>query len=633
MTNDRTPARKDMLKRHVSRLQAWIKRLEQIDQRYFLTRLIVFGLGFLGVVVAFIFGTNPLRIVSVVLFLTIFGIVVFLHRKVDRSRKRFQLALTLASSQLARMELHWEAIPDTPASLSQNGRPAETDHPFANDLNLIGKRSLHQLMDTATSLGGSERLKAWLLNLVPDPEIIMQRQTLLREMLPLTRFRDRLALIGMLFKEENKQKEATHAFWNGERLLFWLEKGATPRSLLPTLILMSLLALVNILLLVASVMSILPPYWILGLAIYATIYLLSYPLYKDLFRDTYIIGRSLDQFRSILLFLEKFPYPKSGHLAKVCEPLCQTQHKPSKYLKKIVWLTTTASLGDNQIWALLLNTLAPWNLFFTYILQGLKKELRGVLPGWLNSWYEVEALNSIANYAYLNPDTTIPKVFTSLADENQPVFEAQDLGHPLLAIETRICNMYKVGKMGEVAIITGSNMAGKSTFLRTIGVNLCLAYAGAPVNATTLRTIPLRIFTCIQVSDSLADGISYFYAEVLRLKGLLEALKDDNPVPLCFLIDEIYRGTNNQERRTGSHALIRVLTKGNGIGVISTHDLELVNLADEDTHLKNYHFRDEVIDGRMVFDYLLHPGPCPTTNALKIMELEGLPVDANEKGE
>jgi DNA mismatch repair ATPase MutS len=185
-------------------------------------------------------------------------------------------------------------------------------------------------------------------------------------------------------------------------------------------------------------------------------------------------------------------------------------------------------------------------------------------------------------------------------------------------------------KPGEVALITGSNMSGKSTFLRTVGVNLALAYAGAPVNAAKLDLHLMRLFTCIQVADSLADGFSYFYAEVHRLKRLLDQMKINDSVPLFYLIDEIFRGTNNRERRIGSRAYVQALANSAGVGIISTHDLELAKLAIESNSILNYNFRDDVIEGKMVFDYCLRPGPSPTTNALKIMELEGLPVDQTD---
>jgi DNA mismatch repair ATPase MutS len=177
-----------------------------------------------------------------------------------------------------------------------------------------------------------------------------------------------------------------------------------------------------------------------------------------------------------------------------------------------------------------------------------------------------------------------------------------------------------------VTVITGSNMAGKSVFLKTVGVNLSLAYAGGPVNAQCLQTIPFRLYTSMGISDSVTDGISFFYAEVKRLKALLAELQRDHPLPLLYCIDEIFRGTNNRERLTGSRAYVRALTGKRGLGFIATHDLELANLARELSQVVNYHFRDSVEGGRMVFDYILRPGPCPTTNALRIMQLEGLPM-------
>jgi DNA mismatch repair ATPase MutS len=205
------------------------------------------------------------------------------------------------------------------------------------------------------------------------------------------------------------------------------------------------------------------------------------------------------------------------------------------------------------------------------------------------------------------------------------------LGHPLIPVEKKVTNDFAINELGQVVIITGSNMSGKSTFLRTLGVNLCLAYAGAPVNATTFQTILFRIFTCIRVSDSVTEGYSYFYAEVKRLKALLVELEQPDSFPLFFLIDEIFKGTNNRERLLGSRAYIQAVVGRNCVGVVSTHDLELVKLADQFPQVTNAHFREEVVDGHMVFDYILRPGPSPTTNALKIMRMEGLPVPETEE--
>ncbi len=193
----------------------------------------------------------------------------------------------------------------------------------------------------------------------------------------------------------------------------------------------------------------------------------------------------------------------------------------------------------------------------------------------------------------------------------------------------KVVNDFSILKQGEIDIITGSNMSGKSTFLRTVGINLCLAYAGGPVNASLFQTSLFRIFTCIRINDSVTEGYSYFYAEVKRLRTLLTEVESDNSMPIFFLIDEIFKGTNNRERRIGSESYISALVGKKCLGLISTHDLELVTLEENLPDIRNYHFKEDVLDGQMVFDYQLREGPCPTTNALKIMQMEGLPIDVN----
>jgi len=221
----------------------------------------------------------------------------------------------------------------------------------------------------------------------------------------------------------------------------------------------------------------------------------------------------------------------------------------------------------------------------------------------------------------------------SLADDGQSnvggqsPFSAYGLAHPLIAIEKSVANDFVIDHLGSIALITGSNMAGKSSFLRTLGVNIRLAMCGAPVLAHEMRLVPWRIVASIRITDSVIDGFSFFYAEVKRLKALIEELNAPAPYPLFFLIDEIFRGTNNRERLIGSRSYVKNLVGHFGAGAIATHDLELVQLADDSPQIRNFHFRDDVKDGRMVFDYRIHPGPCPTTNALKIMRLAGLPVE------
>lgn len=284
-----------------------------------------------------------------------------------------------------------------------------------------------------------------------------------------------------------------------------------------------------------------------------------------------------------------------------------------------------ASLQRHPLW-LVVNLLMPWDLYFAHRLRTLKTRLAGELSLWLERWFDLEALMGLANFADLHPDFAFPEIRSSDHRDEQPRFEADSLGHPLIPADQRVNNDFAVDRLGAITIVTGSNMAGKSTFLRTIGVNLRLAFAGGPVCAGALSTIPFRLYTCIRPSDSIADGISHFYAEVKRLRTLLDELARDHAHPVFFLVDEIFSATNNRERLLGSQAYVQHLLDKHGVGVISTHDLELAQLEEGSDRVRNMHFREHIENGTMRFDYQLREGPCPTTNALTIMAMEGLPV-------
>ena len=282
---------------------------------------------------------------------------------------------------------------------------------------------------------------------------------------------------------------------------------------------------------------------------------------------------------------------------------------------------------ENPLAWLLANVIFPVDIISLHQLTQHRKQLEIQLPIWLDSWYELEGLSSLATFAYLHSTYSWPM----FVDDSESVLEAVAIGHPLLDPETKVHNDFRFAEMGEMALVSGSNMAGKSTFLRTVGINLLLSYSGTVVNADLLHFRPLRLFSCINVSDNITDGYSYFYAEVRRLKALLEAVEKPDKQPVFYLVDEIFRGTNNRERLIGSRYVVSSLVGQRAVGLISTHDLELVTLSDQLTNIRNYHFRDDVLEGKMIFDYTLHDGPSPTTNALQIMRLEGLTVPWQNK--
>jgi ABC-type multidrug transport system fused ATPase/permease subunit len=605
------------LTRHLERLTSKIDDLQALDQRYFWWRFAVLIAGSLGLFAAYQTRISSVLIASLVIFLSILSGVVYLNRKVRRSIFRFKLSRDYFSGQLARMGVDWEKIPPAPQF------PQEENHPFASDLTLTRHNSLLQLLNTAISPGGGQRLQDYLLKTEQSLQDVIKRQEAIKELSSLSGFRSRLVLSSSLVSAGGEDA------WDGEKLLNWLSSRGDTKTLRPLLVILSMLAAINVTLFILFTLNILPAVWIISLAVYGAIYLFTYRSMDEIFGQAHYLSITLDNFRAVLAFLERYPYRPGSYLSDLCQPFWESKRRPSSYLRRIAGIASAASISANPVVWLMINIIVPWDVFFAYQLQRYKKLIKKVLPIWLEAWYELEALNSLANFSYLNPGYCFPEFYNPT---DSGCFEAEEIGHPLIPDNVKICNDFSLDELGEVVIITGSNMSGKSTFLRTIGINLCLAYAGAPVNAKKFQTKLFRLFSVIQVTDSLVDGISYFYAEVRRLKALTNALEKEDSNPLFFLIDEIFRGTNNRERQIGSRAYVSKLVGGHGTGLISTHDLELVSIASQVPKVANFHFEEQVADGRMLFDYRLRPGPSQTTNALMIMKMEGLPIGDQTAG-
>jgi len=600
------------LNNRLARAGRRLERLRQVERRFPWLRLGLLGLGLLATYLAFQLLPAPAAWLVTLLSLAVFVSVTVRHNHVIEQIQRIETFCQMLQSHLARLMLDWDGIPPS-AALNFPAR-----HPFAGDLDLTGPRSLHQLLDTATALGGSRRLGDWLLAKVPDPAAARRRQALVRELLARPALRSALELDGRLASPEPGRR------WDTSALLDWLAQRNRSSSFRPLLDVLAVLALVNIVLFVLNAFGQIPPLWVAAVAIYLGLQSLRYRESGEVFDEAYQLAHQLRRLRAVLLNIENTPCQPDSFLAEICAPLRAPGQRPSAALRRIGWLVSAASLRGNPFLGLLLNLLAPWDMFFAYRLERFKQLLSGVLPAWLDAWHELEALTALANYAALHPQATFPIIH---AADTRPVFTAQAAGHPLIPETSRVNNDFTLDQLGQAVIITGSNMSGKSTFLRTLGTNLVMAYAGSPVPAARFETIPFRVFTSMTLSDSLNDGISFFYAEVRRLKALLDQLEAPHPYPLFFLIDEIFRGTNNRERRQGSHAYTRALVGRNGVGFISTHDLELAHQAESNPAVANFHFREDIRGDKMVFDYTIRPGSSPTTNALRIMALAGLPVD------
>ena len=590
----------------IASLERRIEFLKKRSNRYSTYRLILFITGSLITIAAYLI-SKELGWIITGLFAAVFSITVHCHNKLIMTIRRYETFLKIKTEHLSRMKIDWENIPEPIINQS----PDEIS--IGKDLDLFGKRSLHHLTDVSVSLEGSLLLRKWLTNFTPDLNSILERQRIIKELSAKTGFRDKFLLRSRLISRKYLQCGS---------ILNWINNSSEdelPGWLFP---LSALLILSYISLFILSALEIVPSLWFVVFLIYFVLYSQFSKKLGKIIDESIELDGQFKKFSSLIFLINKYSFKSSPALNEfIISSFGQGAHSSVK-LEKLQKITSALLIRDNQIFKLILNVLFPYDVFFCQKLIKLKPQLVTDIPFWLERLNELECYISLSNFTDLNPDYVFPEIESNLPNS----FQTKKIGHPLLKRENKISNDFSLTKENEILIITGSNMSGKSTFLKTLGINLCLANAGAPVNAEYLRTSLYELFSCIKVNDSVSDGISYFYAEVKRLKELLDEYKNEKHLPIFFLIDEIFKGTNNRERLIGSRAFIKRLSELNGTGAVTTHDLELVNLSDEISKITNYHFREEIVNDKMSFDYKIHDGPCPTTNALKIMELAGLPV-------
>lgn len=596
-------SRTTRLQRLIGRIDRLIEGGRKASSQYTKWRLAIFISGLLCTIIFFRSGWYDSGNISLAAFIVSFLIVAAYHNRLEQRIHRLRLWKRIKSVHLARTQLDWSKIPQKATETAQS-------HLYAEDLDLIGPHSLLHLIDNTVSDQGRARLTSWLLTQPPMPAVWKARQRLVKELTPRSLFRDRLILEAHLAGEQEI---------NGRRLAAVLEHPVGFPRLPVVLAVQIILALTTLLLAVGALLNMIPGYWMFSFAFYALIYLMT-DQGEELLEHAVGLHHEMERLSKVLRHLERYASRPELPLAEVWGVSVQSGTKPSELARQIARVLHGISVKAHPLVHLALNALCPWDLFFAWRLQQVQCRVQSALPTWLDCLAEVEAASALATFAYLHPAYVWPSPTDSAG------IDTTDLGHPLIASTIRVKNNLLLPHTQAIFLITGSNMSGKSTFLRTIGINLCLAQAGAPVCATAFAWSWSRLACCIRVNDSLDGGLSFFYAEVKRLKTILDATEDHTAPPVLFLIDEIFKGTNNRERLIGSRSYINALAKGNGRGLVTTHDLELTDLEKEMATLTNAHFQETVAAGALKFDYKLRPGPCPTTNALRIMQLEGLPV-------
>jgi len=399
------------LKKQIQRIENRLQKMEKLSRRFSLARLLIFlGSVILCVLATYTFSETVGWITAAIGVLS-FNIVAYYHRRLDSSAARHRIWLGIRSTQLARLQINWPAIPQ-PFLPSVNG-----DHPFENDFDLTGNKSLHHLIDIAISREGSQRLKDWLLTISPDVEKIHWRQKLVRELAPMSRFRDKFRLNFAAVARGPLQ---------GEKFLNWLQQRdqRSPQWLLPVF---TILAALNIILLLLNSFGAIPKYFLITFFIYAGLYLMNATRIDSIFDEAIFLEDELKKLGAILLYLENYPYGEKQNLAQLCYPLYAAKKRPSAQMRKTRLIATAIGMRMNQIVRIILNAFVPWDFYCAHFLDKQKSRLAESLPNWLDICFELEALNSLANFVYLNPEYTFPKI--SRVDEiSSSCFQIKKIG-------------------------------------------------------------------------------------------------------------------------------------------------------------------------------------------------------------
>jgi hypothetical protein len=573
------------------------------------------------------------RALSIVWLLTpiaAFAALVVLHDRLLAERERQRRAARFFENALARLEGHWAGRGDAGEEYRQAA------HLYAADLDLFGKGSLFELISTARTHIGQDTLAQWLLA-PADPATVLARQAAIEELRPRLDLREDLAIVA----EEARTgvDPVSLAAWGEAPPLLGQPKGCPTggASFRLPLSLRARIWIHTALGLLAAAAAIL-------LALHAAGVLALSGAAGALLRDGFLVvlvanawflhrhhasiggvaaaveeaAHELGLLSEVLVRLERERFV-SPLLAGLEASLEADGAPPSRRLARLNRLVDVLDSRDH----VLVRVLEPFVLWTAHVALKVEEWRRHSGPAvrrWLTAAGEIEALCSLASHAYEHPADPFPELA-----EGPACLEGEGIGHPLIPEERVVRNDVRIGGPLRVLIVSGSNMSGKSTLLRTLGVNAVLALAGGTVRARRLRLTPLALGASIRVTDSLQDGVSRFYAEIVRIRQILDQTAE--PVPVLFLIDEFLHGTNSHDRRIGAEALVRGLVERGAIGLVTTHDLALAEIAEAlGGRAANVHFEDRIENGRILFDYVMRPGVVRKSNALELMRHVGLEI-------
>jgi hypothetical protein len=541
---------------------------------------------------------------GVVITIVLFGLFLtgMVHDRILNARDRARRALRFYEAGLERLNGTWAG----------KGSPGteflDSHHPYASDLDLFGTGSLFELLNTAQTQGGRAALAAWLLA-PAAPDEIKARQEAVDELRTKLDLRERLGLIA-----------AEGQGWiRTEALMSW--------AVQPRVLESSFARVVAFCIPLASAALYFSGNWELCLGALAAQFAVGRIYRRRVQKVAHGIAFApgdLEWLAKVLRCLEKESF-SSGRL-RMMEEVSQCDGiSASRAVERLARLDGWMISGDNLLFAAFCKFVL-WETQFAFAIESWRARFGPKVELWLRHLAEFEALSSLACYAFEHPVDPLPEL---LRGGTPARVEAEGLAHPLIPESRSVRNDLSLGPECRLMMISGSNMSGKSTWLRAIGVNLVLASAGAPVRARRFRMTPVKIGASIRTADSLQEGISRSYAEIQRLGDVVKSAAEG--MPLVFLLDEVLSGTNSHDRRIGAGCIALSLVQRGALGLMTTHDLALTRIVEEvKPPGMNFHFEDQLQEGRMSFDYRLRPGVVEKSNALELMRSVGLDVECGD---
>ena len=538
------------------------------------------------------------------------------HARLARQIEEQRRAVRFFERGLARLDGSW------PGTGSTGDHFLDLAHPYAQDLDLFGVGSLFELLSSARTRAGERALAGWLLT-PADPPVVQSRQAAVTELRPRLDLRERLAVLaedasgGVDADALAAWGEAPPQFSGpGLRAALWactllgIAGAAAGAALLVNLTGAAALA--------DGTRLLLRDLFLATLAINGWFYYRRQKTMSEVVAAVDRAAHELGLLSEVLVLVEREQF-QAPLLDSLRSSLEAEGAPPSRRLAQLKRLIEYLDSRDN-VFVRVAEIFILWTPHLAVRVEQWRRRSGPAVRRWLAAVGEIEALCSLASHAYEHPNDPFPE-FTA----ESPLIEAEEIGHPLIPDAKLVRNSVSLGGSLRLLVVSGSNMSGKSTLLRTLGVNAVLAQAGAPVRAARLRLSPLAVGASIRVNDSLQGGISRFYAEILRLRQILDQTAGGRPV--MFLIDEFLHGTNSHDRRIGAEALVRGLVERGAIGLITTHDLALAGIADElGERARNIHFEDHIDNGRIHFDYRIQPGVVRKSNAIELMRSVGLEI-------